>query len=480
MASTAAVQGINGPIGSGKTTAALMKCIRMAQAQQPSIGLTIERQGGGRGPVRKFRLCVVRDTYRQLWKTTIPSWFKRIPKTAGDWTGAENAPATHRILFALRDGSTVDFQVDFVAIGENSAEDVLRGYEVTAFYLNECDLLAREVFEYARSRAGRFPDMVEGGPSWYGIIFDCNAPELSNWLFEDVFDKTPEEIAADGIELFRQPSALSPQAENLANLPPGYYANQPKAAWFVMRMIKNIPGYSRAGKPVFDEFNDALHVAPGALMPVRGIPVEIGLDAGMTPAAVLGQRMPGGTWHILDEIVTEHAGAIRFSRMLVQLLQEPRYEGVTVSRCWADPSAAYGADKAEGESSWIELVAEHTGLIVQAAPTNALIPRLEAVRHTLTQLIDGQPAFLLASRCKALRKGLNAGYRYKRRVVGNVESTDDVPEKNADSHPQDALQYLLSGGGGDVEIHRRQDARRVATQRQARDLHDWNPMDHGG
>lgn len=477
MASTAQIEIINGPIGSGKTTAALMKCVFLGQAQAPAIGQTISRQGGGVGPVRRFKLCVVRDTYRQLWKTTIPSWHKRVPRTVGTWDGASNGPATHRILFALRDGSTLDFQVDFVAIGDNSAEDVLRGYEVTAFYLNELDLLARDVFEYAQSRTGRFPDMSEGGPTWHGLICDCNAPELSSWVFEDIFDKTPAELTAIGIELFRQPSGLSVDAENLPNLPPGYYATQPKADWFQARMVRNVPGYSRAGKPVYTEFNDTLHVRD--VEPARGIPVQIGLDAGLTPAAVLGQQMPNGTWHILDELVTEHTGPIRFAAGLVRLLKEPRYEGVTVSRCYADPSAAFGADKEGGESTWIELVEQHSGLLVQAAPTNLLIPRLEAVRAPLTRLVDGQPGFVLSPRCKMLRKGLNAGYRFKKHVTGSVERYDEVPEKNADSHPQDAMQYLLSGGGGDVEIHQRKEARQAVARRRSAALHDWDPLSQG-
>ena len=38
MASTARIQIINGPVGSGKTTAAFMKAVRLAAQQQPSVG----------------------------------------------------------------------------------------------------------------------------------------------------------------------------------------------------------------------------------------------------------------------------------------------------------------------------------------------------------------------------------------------------------------------------------------------------------
>ena len=400
-----------------------------------------------------------------------------MPREVGSFVGSENAPATHRVQFNLSDDTAVDFQADFVGIGENAVEDVLRGYEPTAFYLNEADLLAKEVFTYALGRAGRYPDMSEGGPSWYGVLMDCNAPELSNWLYQDVFTQTAEELAAAGIALFRQPSGLSPQAENLDNLPPGYYANQVATApdWYVRRMIKNQPGFSRAGKPCYPEFNDALHVPDHDLALVRGLPLIIGMDAGLNPAAAFGQRMPNGAWRIVDELVGEPGtGPVRFGEALARRLKEPMFDGVGAIRGWADPSAAYGADDKGGELTWIQIVTEKTGLRIDGAPTNKLIPRLEAVRLPITRLIDGQPGFLISPRCRVLREGFNAGYRF-RKLNPNDERYAEEPEKNAYSHPHDALQYLLSGGGEDAEIrvrkgHREQLGERVTVR------HQWDPL----
>ncbi len=476
MASTARVQILNGPIGSGKTTAALLKSIRLGSRQMVSTRDSTPGAGGKRVPVRKFRLCVVRDTYRQLWKTTLPSWFKRVPRDVGEFVGSDNAPASHRVPFQLADGSVVDFQVDFVGIGENSAEDVLRGYEPTVFYLNEADLLAREVFTYAQGRAGRYPDMAEGGPSWAGVLMDCNAPELSSWLYEDFFRPSRADLAAKEVALFRQPSGLSAEAENTANLPPGYYAHQAATspAWYVSRMLENKPGYSRGGKPVYPEFNDVLHVPPADLVPAAFLPLLLGLDAGLNPACVFAQRLPNGQWRILDELVGEQGtGPLRFAEMLAQRLRE-RFEGWRTVRGWADPSAAYGADVQAGESTWIEIVARRAGIRIDAAPTNRLIPRLEAVRRPLSRLIDGAPGLLLSPRCAKLREGFNAGYRY-RRAIGPTERFADEPEKNDFSHPHDALQYVCSAGGEDLEIRDRR-ARHEEAVRQVRHEHDWNPL----
>ncbi len=83
----------------------------------------------------------------------------------------------------------------------------------------------------------------------------------------------------------------------------------------------------------------------------------------------------------------------------------------------------------------------------KADPTNEPTIRREAVAGCLNRLVDGEPGLLLSPHCKMLRKGFSGGYHYKRvRVVGD-ERYHDKPDKNAFSHPHDALQYLLSGAG---------------------------------
>ena len=468
---------LNGPVGSGKTTAVLIKAVMLAREQRISQRHRILIRGrAAPSPARMFKLTVVRDTYRQLWRSTLPSWWKRVPKEVGDWSGAEGGPAVHRVPFGLADGSVVDFVADFVAIGDNDIEEFMRGYEPTCWYLNEGDLFAREVYSWARTRWGRYPDTADGGPTWWGILIDCNAPQLGSWMYDEIFLKTP-----DDVELFRQPSGFDPRAENMANLPPGYYeemaAGMPEG--MIDRMIRNKPGFSMAGKPVHREFNDALHVADRPLEPIPGLPLYIGFDAGLDPAAAVGQKLGNGRWHIIDEIVSEHGtGALRFARNVNELLRE-RYGDWQMQplnpatwpagwnnaaartrgkiRGWADPSAAYGADKQdEADQTWIDLVSYHTGIRIEPCATNDTTTRREGLRRVLTLMPDGKPAFVLSPRCEKLRAGLNGGFRYRKMQLGGAEErfTDEV-EKNAFSHPCEALEYLMLGGGEGAEIHER-------------------------
>lgn len=458
MGSWAPVNLINGPIGSAKTTSALMKAIRAASRQRTSTTDRARDAKGALVPVRKFVMCVVRSDYRSLWRSTMQSWFRRFPREVGTFTGAENAPSRHAINFALTDGSMVQFVADFIAIGDNAVEDVMRGYEPTCFYLNEIDTLAREVMTYAAGRTGRFPPMEEGGSTWHGIIADCNAPVIDSWLYEDIFLASPDELAAKGIALFRQPGGRAAGAENLRNLPADYYARQValNEEWYVRRMVDNLPGFNRGGQPIYPGFNDMVHVAPSPIIFVPQLPLIIGLDGGQTvnPAAAFCQRSSTGKWRVLAELTAEHGtGAIRFGEMLARMLRE-RFPGATRIAAWADPSAFHGNDRDAGEQHWAAIVARRAGIRIAPAPSNTPVLRWEAVRRPLTGMQDGTPDFQLDARCRVLRAGFNAGYRFNK-VAGGSGLLHATAAKTHESHVHDALQYALLGGGEFAELRRR-------------------------
>ncbi|BAI73187.1 hypothetical protein AZL_025490 [Azospirillum sp. B510] len=445
MADRSYIAGIMGPIGSAKTSTALMKILAHA-VEQP------EHRG-----VRYSRFAVIRDTYRRMGATTLRSWHKRVPRDFGKFSdGGMNAPSIHHLRFLINDRSTVDCEVMFSAVGDADVEDFCRGFEVTGGYLNEADLLAPELLVHFPGRCGRYPDNTMGGCVWRGLWLDFNAPDTESHLYRD-FVEAPK----PGYRLFIQPSGLGANAENVENLPGGaeYYRVEAsgKPDWWVRRFVLNQWGYSREGKPVYPEWNDVLHVSARDLEPIPGVPLVIGADAGLTPAATIGQQTAAGQWRVLDELVHE-GGAIGFSDRLNALLGS-RYPGFDAVG-WCDPAAA--ARASTDERSWLDIVRARTKLRWEKAPSNALSARLEAVRLPLTRLIDGQPGFLLSPRCKVVRKGFNAGYRFKRIRAGGGDHFTDEPEKNAFSHPHDAVQYMCLGGGGYGALLGRDRARAAA------------------
>jgi hypothetical protein len=483
MAAQDLIRAIMGPIGSAKTSTCLMDFVYKAQSSHP--------QGDG---WRRFKTVVVRDTYRNLEKTTIPSWHRWFSKDIGEWSGGEGGrPGKHVIRFECPDGVPLEYIAEFIGLNENKVEDVMRGYEFTAAYLNEADLLSRDALTYIVSRLGRYPprDAYGNGATWWGAGLDFNAPDTENWTYEDLVEKPIE-----ASKFFRQPGGLEAGAENLENLPGGrrYYEQLVMAnpEWWVRRYVHNRFGYSRTGKPIYPEFNDARHVARSPLIPVPGIPIILGADAGGTPGGALMQQMRTGQWWALDEIVSpanEVTGPLRFAKRINLLLAEERYRRVLASRLdleegeqaiigYCDPSALYGADRQAGEKNWMEAVAHATQIRFKPAPTNEPTIRMEAVRRPLVDTIDGtEPGFLLSPMCRVLRKAFNSGYRFRKLQIAGVDRYDDRAEKNEFSHVMEGLQYGMSGGGEHLEVtgrrERRERARRSAP---AQVQNDYDPM----
>lgn len=494
MQSRAFMAILNGPVGSGKTSTVFQKLVNLAAAQAPSPNRTLWGRPATR-PVRRFRVTIMREDYRSLWRTVIRSWQAWFPDEKG-WSGAVNAPARHELTFALDDGTVVEFIAEFAAIGDNDIEEFMRGFEPTCFYLNELDLQARDLVKHAILRAGRYPAMSEGGPSWYGILADCNAPILDSWLYDEVFlgvkPADEEETALEGlVELFRQPGAGDPGAENLSNLPPGYYERQRRVLgdkYLIRRMIDNQPAPSRSGKPVHEEFNDFLHVAPAELAALEGLPLILGFDAGLDPAMAVYQKLATGRWNLLDELCASHGtGPIQFARLVNEMLAE-RYpdwhrvptEGERASpaswdaseqfgwqggrgrrssiRAWCDPAATYGGSpgsEAEAEQTWCDLVSYHTGIRIRPAPTNNTTDRRAALKRVLTLMPDGKPAFQLSPRCKVIRAGLAGQFRYRRLQLAREDRYADEVDKNFHSHICEAAEYPLVADGEMAEVHER-------------------------
>jgi hypothetical protein len=84
------------------------------------------------------------------------------------------------------------------------------------------------------------------------------------------------------------------------------------------------------------------------------------------------------------------------------------------------------------------------GINIVPAITNNFTPRRESVANPLSRLLDGEPGLIISPTCKALRKGFNGGYRYRRLQVAGDERYTDEPDKNQYSHIHDAAQYACS------------------------------------
>ncbi len=488
------ITGIMGPVGSAKTTTCIRKMIHGALWQRP-----------GPDGVYRAKWGVIRDTYPQLKKTALASWFAWFPKKVGKWSG--EAPFEHNVRFKVvvgppfvpvRQAVTVELSVIFAAIGEHKAEDVMRGWEVTGIWMNEGDLVSQEVFAYAVTRVGRYPSANQGGCHWRGLILDMNAPDVDNWTYETfvdqdlgIDDELMIELRAElgeqfGIGFYVQPGGRSkdPKPENIENLPKGYYAQQvfalSKKPHLLRRMVDNLFGPVRKGQPVFPEYQDELHCRD--VPPIKGVPIRLAVDAGNTPAAVFGQRDSNGQVRILSEVVIfaeseedeiSQIGGTAFGKMVGNAFLDRYgdfYELAEIG--WCDPAGSAGEGAEAADASWrqnfqkgLREALGRTDIKIRpsSVPGNGLDKRLEAVRGPMLRLVEGgKPGLVIANdNCKILRRGFKGAYIYKRTSMATGSGRYEYkPVKDDYSHVQDAAQYLCWGltrhGNGDAASAGRQ------------------------
>lgn len=434
--SRALIRGIIGPFGSGKSVGSVMALVRMMHQQEPD-------ENG----LRHSRMAIIRNTYRQLQDTTLNTVFDWLPNgVAGRYK-----PSEHKYVIEYGD---IRSEWLFRALDRPEDVDNLLSLEITGAWINEYREIVMEVLVNLLGRIGRFPDTKTS--RMRGIVMDSNPPFMgSDWyeLFEEGIDPSVaaalEDALSDSVdgprpllEYFKQPGGKSPDAENLENLPDGYYdtlvaLNADRGEDWVNVHVHSEYGPDPSNLPVYPQYRSDIHSPdpfPYTINP--GLPYYVGMDFGRTPAAVLLQQMRNLRWVVFSELVTENCTTSEFIPLVEAWLQRwniPRSEVV----CYGDPAGAYGAEQDRTTSFQLLRAA---GFTIHAG---AKVPetRLGAVRELLTKLIEGVPALVVDRReCPTLARGFAGEYKYRRNQEGEMHPE---PRKNRYSHPHDALQHLL-------------------------------------
>jgi len=449
FASAAFVRGLRGPVGSGKSVACCIELLRRAtsQAKSPIDGK------------RKTRWAVIRNTQPELRTTTIKTWLDWLPESQYgklNWS----PPFTHRI----RKGD-VDCEVIFLAL--DKAEDVkkLLSLELTGAFINEAREIPKPVLDAVTMRVGRYPGQRDGGPSWSGVIMDTNAPDEDHWwaiMSGDVMapdfmgeEEIKQLVRPHDWEFFSQPGAMlaekqggkvtgyvmNPARENSQGIGPEYYQRMiaGKTHGWINVYVCNQYGTLTDGKAVYPSFDKLIHVSPERIRPYPGHDIYVGIDFGLTPAAVFGQKVRG-RWVVLRELVTTDMGMVRFSRLLRETMADL---GGSYS-VWGDPT---GDSRVGTDEDTPYRVLKRQGIQIRPTATNDPALRIEAVTSTLERLVERNAGIWIDPNCKTLIAGFEGGYHYKRMAVVGAERFEDRPNKNRFSHVHDAMQYMVLGGG---------------------------------
>ena len=442
MRSRARCSFIMGPLGSGKTIASI----------QMMLALMVEQEPNQKGE-RLSRWLAVRNTYPDLMSTTVKD-FTSVFDGLGKMKYGGLEPPTFRVSFEMEDGTQVKGEVVFLALDREDAIRKLRGQQITGVWFNEAKELQKSIIDMADLRHGRYPSIADGGirPTWHGMIGDTNAPDEDHWYFQLAEDDRPE-----GWEFFRQPGGVLPgekpgewipnlKAENLENLPERYYVQgtQGKDPDWIRVMLSNEYGFVIEGKPVHPEFIDSIHTTEDPIEADRRYPLVIGIDFGRTPAAAITQHIEEhGRRVVIDEITSTDMSAAIFGPELKRYLDR-NYAGMPV-QVWCDPSG--GAQGQATEDTPIRIL-RASGIPANPCSSNNPDLRRAAISNPATRIcMDGKPALQVSPRAKMIRKGLMGGFAYRRLKLAGSERFTDLPDKNVYSHPVEAAEYALMGGG---------------------------------
>lgn len=439
---------IVGPVGSTKTTASLIKILMEGK-----------RMAACEDGIRRSRCAVVRNTRQMLLDSTIPDFLKLFPEgEAGVYLRTE-------LKFIIR---VDDVEIEVLFRGLDDSADVRRllSLQLSFAMLDEVREINPDVFNALTGRLGRYPNgmMVPHRPEWglddkanpiQGCVDDNGETMKRMWGATNPADEGSfwEQYLSDppkNAHVTIQPSGRSPEADWLQHLPSNYYEDmmEGKTADWIAIYVDGEWGKSLSGLPVHRSFSRATHVAKEELKPMsQGTGgLIIGVDAGLTPAAVIGQVLYDGRVVVYDALISDGMGALRFIREKLKPLLANKFPGYP-TLIVIDPAAA---QRAQTDETTVRDVYRAEGFLVKFARTNALAARLSAVDKFLTRTVDGKAGVLLCPiGAASLIQALNGKYRYR---ISTKGETSETPEK---SHPfsdiADSFQYLcLHADGGET------------------------------
>jgi hypothetical protein len=407
------VRFLMGPVGTGKTSSCIMEVFLRALKQKPHQG------------VRKSRWLVVRNTMPQLQTTVLKSWY--------DWFPTQ--------LCAFKYGIPITCNMRIGDIGDGTSVEC----EVIFYPLNNQDdvQMPKEVLDMCLQRVGRFPRQEEGGCSWSGVWAESNPPDDDSWIYDLFETERPKDY-----KIFKQPPAIMfdeqaqmwvghPDAENVANIPTGYnyWLRQVagKDAEWIKVFLEGKYGSVSGGMPVYgSNFDGSVHRSDVTLRPDRELPVVIGFDWGLNPAAIFTQLSRGGRLAVLAEVAPQDCDLIEFMDAFVMPTIHSRFAGCTFGGV-GDP-AGLGRNPLD-KSTPFQTLGKY-GLRVLPGFSNSLNTRIDAVKHFLNRR-DG---LVLDPSCTLLYKGFVSKYVFER-VKGSNGHYKSTPAKDDYSHVHDGLQY---------------------------------------
>lgn len=457
-----------GPLGSGKTVAAVEEIFMMAMEMPPC-----------KDNVRRSTAAFIRDSAPNLSSTTMKTWLERFPEdvsknyggiTRVNWSN----PMEMEVTLPLPDGTLMNLLIYCRHQACDADAENLKSLNLSFAFVNEANVIPKASIDMLIGRVGRFPskddlmiDPATGEPykPRFGIVMDTNMPPDDHYLYKFAEERTPK-----GWAFFKQPPAMFADmgpngrmryrpnkgqkvalgvmpAENINNLNEGwdYYAKQiaGKTHDWIRVFIMAEYGSIMTGLPVYPAYSDLIHYRNEVIPFDKTKTLFLGFDWGLHPSVVFVQMSDKGQLQVIDEIdggqVKMGLEAMWKATIRPKLVNDYGWGKGTQIFAIGDP--AVGKSQVD-ENTCTKYLASQ-GLTVRPCHTNAQGERMGAVDHFLRQLVsEGQPAIILSNKCQRLRKGFCGGYFFERKEQCRDEVYKGTPKDNSFTHIQDCLQYV--------------------------------------
>jgi hypothetical protein len=400
-----------GGFGAGKTLAGVWEALDVSLAYPGNVGL------------------ICRKTYRELTDSTQRTFMEIVPQRLIKNYSKRDETVT------LINGSQILFR---------SLDDVqkFRSLNLGWWYIDEGSEIEDSdvpTMLIGRLRLNTVP--------WRGGWVTSNPPHLDHWLYEWAVTKarTSNKYFYVKASTYDNPHLPSEYVKTLE----AEYGVQ-----WVRRYLLGEFGYITPGTPVYEHFNETLHVIKGVEW-LRDRPIFRAWDFGWHhPCVLYSQVGPDRQWRVLKETMGSKVLLHKFAEEVV-LDSKQRYPGATFVDV-GDPAGHQHDDKS-GLTS-IEILRKNFGitLVTRRYSKKRLIEVIDQQFAKVSKGKDGAvvPRLVIDKlECPVLIEGFAGGYAWPKARDGRITRETPIEDGHFE-HLQDCSQYtagaiLLAGMAGD-------------------------------
>lgn len=419
--SDAHINHLTGPMGEGKTHAAIARLLRHSYRCQ----------------LRPLNAAIIRDTLENIKTSTALS----IKEVLGDRAEFKN---DYKKLFIK---AAYPVECDLFGIDDQASISKLQGPPYGSIWLEEPAPiyekanagLPKGVFDMSIARAGRQTGSI------LNVQITQNPGDETHWTTTLI--DAPEEymIAEDGTIITKRTFHIK-KGENkfltslqrAANM--AAFKNDPaKWARYVEGQIASVS----AGVQVTTNYGEQYHYSQKILPVYPGLPAFRFWDGYHHPACITAQYNPHGQLVIHDCLEMPGYGVRELiEAKLRPLLMSPKYrDKITSWRDIGDPSMRT-PDQSTVRMTAARAIEDMLKARFEPGPTR-WPNRIEPVNHALGKTLGGgMPAVILSASAYPLHKAFKGGWHYK--MDNNGRRISDLPVKNEHDHYGMAAAYGIA------------------------------------